>query len=433
MSATDWKDRIIAQSDRLQPYRRHWNNNSPAGWLSKKSRDALDGKLTKVNVNFPRLVVQSVGDRLRLRGFRVRGANDLDNPYTQLLHSVNLRALQEHVHIDYLLYGAAYGTAWTANDGRAIFIADSPLTAGAVTDPATGEVIEAARVWREPDGKTGLAILDSDGITTYRSKQTDDLANVAQWSKTGENEHGLGVVPTVPFIRQESSDDIQGTSLVADILDLTDANAKALGDAMVTSEYFAKPRRYATGLEIEEDEDGNAIDPFGESRLLQSEDPDTKFGQLPAATPAGQTELIAAITQQIGALTGLPPHYLGLHGDQPASAEGVRAAETQLVSKSYGEQGALTRPWSETAARLRAIELQQSYDGHGPAPVWEPAETKTPAQAADAAQKLRTIGVPLESLLSNPLDYEPHEIREIVAAADDEASREALRAMNRGA
>src|SRR5690625_7911867 len=97
---------------------------------------------------------------------------------------------------------------------------------------------------------------------------------------------------------------------------------------MVSSEYYAKARRWATGLEIMEDEDGKAIDPFGRSRLLQSEDPETKFGQLPAATPQGQVELIATLTQQIGALTGLPAHYLGLHGDEPASAEGVRAAAT---------------------------------------------------------------------------------------------------------
>lgn len=426
MEANDWKDTLVKQREKLKPYRLHWNNNSPAGWLSKDSRDALDHKLSKVSVNWPRLAVQSISDRLQLRGFRERGSNDLDNEFTQLMDVVNLRALQNHIHNDYLLYGAAYGTSWTAANGLPIFIADSPLTASAITDPATGEVMESVRLWRDSDGKPCLAVMDSETITRYQSKQTDDIANVFNWTTLSEKEHGLGVVPTVPFIRQESSDDIQGTSVVADILDLTDANAKALGDAMVNSEYFARPRRYATGLEIEEDEDGNPIDPFGEKRLLQSEDPDTKFGQLPGSTPQGQTVLIATITQQIGALTGLPPHYLGLHGDQPVSAEAVRSAETQLVAKSYGEQAALSGPWSASASRLRSIQLGQSYQQHNVAAIWEPAETKTPAQSADAAQKLRAIGVPLESLLSNPLDYEAHEIRQILEAADSEAARDAL-------
>src|SRR5699024_5378356 len=98
----------------------------------------------------------------------------------------------------------------------------------------------------------------------------------------------------------------------------------------VTSEYFARPRRWATGLEIEEDDDGRPIDPFGDSRLLQSEDPETKFGQLDPARLDGYNDLSAMLTQHIGALTGLPPHYLGLHGDQPANADSVRAAESQL-------------------------------------------------------------------------------------------------------
>src|SRR5690625_7998085 len=100
---------------------------------------------------------------------------------------------------------------------------------------------------------------------------------------------------------------------------------------MIRSQYYAKPRRWKTGLEIMEDEDGKAINPFGRSRLLQSEDPETKFGQLPAATPQGQVEVIATLTLQIRALTVLPGYYPGLPGDQPASVQGVRVAETQLA------------------------------------------------------------------------------------------------------
>lgn len=427
MKPVEWRDIISGQRSRLKTLRQHWNNESPAGWLSKQSRDALDGKLSRVSVNFPRLVVQSISDRLTLRGFRERGSSDLDNKFTQLMGTVNLSALQEHIHVDYLLYGAAYGTTWTADNGQPIFIADSPMTAAAIADPATGETIEGVRSWRGRDGAYWLAVMDSETVTRYISRQTDDFDSAVHWEQRGGVvEHGLGVVPMVPFIRQESSDDMQGTSAVADILDLSDANAKALGDAMVTSEYFAKPRRWATGLEIQEDDDGNVVDPFGERRLLQSEDPETKFGQLPAATPTGQTELIATLTQQIGALTGLPPHYLGLHGDQPASAEGTRAAETQLVARAYGEQSALSGPWCRSIERLAAISDGQGYDHGGAAAVWQPAETITPSQAADAAQKLRTIGIPLEALLSNPLDYEPHEIREIMRAADDEVARAAI-------
>ena len=182
MEANDWKDTLVKQREKLKPYRLHWNNNSPAGWLSKDSRDALDHKLSKVSVNWPRLAVQSISDRLQLRGFRERGSNDLDNEFTQLMDVVNLRALQNHIHNDYLLYGAAYGTSWTAANGLPIFIADSPLTASAITDPATGEVMESVRLWRDSDGKPCMAVMDSETITRYQSKQTYDIDNVFNWT-----------------------------------------------------------------------------------------------------------------------------------------------------------------------------------------------------------------------------------------------------------
>src|SRR5699024_3308982 len=112
--------------------------------------------------------------------------------------------------------------------------------------------------------------------------------------------------PVVPFIRHMSSDDHHGTSVAADILDLTDAQNKLMADAMVTSESYARPRRWATGLEIEEDEDGNPVDPFGRDRSLRSEDPDTKFGQFDPARLDSYADMSATITQMVGAMTGLP-------------------------------------------------------------------------------------------------------------------------------
>src|SRR5699024_12415618 len=107
------------------------------------------------------------------------------------------------------------------------------------------------------------------------------------WLTESITDKPLGIVPVVPLIRQQSSEDVEGTSAVEDILDLTDAQAKILADAMVTSEHFARPRRRATGLEIDEDEDGNVVDPFRKESHLQSESPDTKVGQSSTADISG--------------------------------------------------------------------------------------------------------------------------------------------------
>src|SRR5699024_5066912 len=73
-----------------------------------------------------------------------------------------------------------------------------------------------------------------------------------QWAVVGEPSPSAfandGIVPVVPFVRRMSTDDHDGTSVAADIIDLTDAENKLMQDAMVTSESYARPRRWATGL-----------------------------------------------------------------------------------------------------------------------------------------------------------------------------------------
>lgn len=414
---------MVKAGSRNRKYEQHWNNDSPAAWLSDESRSALDNRLARLSVNFVRLAVTALVERLTLRGFTAPGETRVDGQLVDLAELTGLQAVAETIHTDRALYGKAYCTVWATSDGaRPVLIPDTAETTSVKTDPATGEVLTGARLWRDGDSVRAVHFTPTE-ITRYRADLIEGgaLSEHMDWKSDGKAEvNALQTVPIVEFTRKLSSKDTQGVSVVEDVLGLTDALAKALGDAMVTSEYYAKPRRWATGLEIEEDENGNPVDPFGKKRLLQSEDPETKFGQLPASTPAGQTELIATLTQQIGALTGLPAHYLGLHGDQPASAEGVRAAESQLVMSARTEMKHLANPWGKVASLLQAVDNSVDPAAYRYSTQWENPEIKTPAQAADAAGKLREIGVPLATLLADPLGYDPEDVQAIVDAASRE-------------
>ncbi|MFV0432530.1 MAG: phage portal protein, partial [Leucobacter sp.] len=231
----------------------------------------------------------------------------------------------------------------------------------------------------------------------------------------------LGEVPVVQIVNRARLLDFDGSSEMTDILDLTDGLAKIMSDAMVTSEGFARPRRWATGLEVVEDDDGNPINPFSNesSRLWQSEDPATKFGQFDGARLDGYSDLVAVLTQQIGAVSGLPPHYLGLNGDQPPSADAIRSAEASLVARTVSKQRTYGRAWAKVADLIAKVR-----DGHNTRDfetVWASAETRTPGQVADAAAKLAGIGVPLESVLADPLGYSPSQIDQIKRARRSEA------------
>lgn len=424
---------LEAQRGNLDRLRKAWRGDSPASYLSQQSRKALDSRLARLGVNIPRLVVNAKVDRMSIAGWKKRNDQSVSEPRMWDLWTAGGMVQQsELVHTDYYLYGQTAVVVWPDATGRPRPFAASPMTCVVDTDPGTGMVERAARAWSHA-GQSHMLVYTAAEITYYTSPSPSFTPGAGSWAVQSRDLNPFDpVLPIVPFVRRQSADDLQGTSAVEDILDLADALGKVLSDALVTSEHYARPRRWATGLEIEVDKNGRPVDPFGDSRFLQSEDPATKFGQFDAVRLDGYTDLTATITQQIGSLTGLPAHYLGLHGDQPANADGVRAAEAQLASAAYSDHRALEDDWSRVAQLMAAIvDMGADPAGAYYRPVWTSPEIRTPSQAADAALKHRDIGIPLDAVLVNDLGYSPAEAERIAKLADRERIVKAAESLNR--
>ena len=60
-------------------------------------------------------------------------------------------------------------------------------------------------------------------------------------------------MPVVPIVNRGRLLDLHGVSEMSPLLDLADAVNKLHGDAMVSCEFYARPRRWVSGLEIVED------------------------------------------------------------------------------------------------------------------------------------------------------------------------------------
>ena len=125
----------------------------------------------------------------------------------------------------------------------------------------------------------------------------------------------------------------------------------------------------------------------------------------------------------VGAVGNLPEHFLGAGGGRanPTSADAIRAAEAPLVARALDRQRVFGASWDDVARLVVAVR-----DGVDPAgvtveTVWASPETRTPAQAADAAAKLAGIGLPLESVLADPLGYSPAHIAAVMDAKRSEA------------
>ncbi len=225
----------------------------------------------------------------------------------------------------------------------------------------------------------------------------------------------FGIVPVVPL---RNGDRLLGPAVseFADLIPLVDAQNKVLSDMLVASEYTGRPRRWATGVELIEedvlDADGNPtgethpVNPYPEgSRMMVNEAPDGRFGQLDAADLSSYEGAVRVLQAQISAVSGLPPHMLGVHGDQPASADALRASEAGLTARAEARQATFGRSWEQVARLMVATRT-----GADPRTVdvrvqWADAATRSVAQEADAVVKLFAAGLLPASYALRRLGY----------------------------
>lgn len=419
--------KLDEDTGRLATLDAYWLGTAPSAFLSPDAKEALGDRLRTLCVNFPRLAVASLAERLRVTGFRTEGPDaEPDEALWQVWRRNRLDDGADAAHTDALTYGRAFVIVWAGRDPATPRVTvESARQVATATDPADRTVTAALKRWAA-DGKGHAVVYEPDQITRYVSE-----ANVVEagaipltgWTAAQTIGNPLGVVPVVPLVNRGRLLDVDGVSEMGPVLDLADAIAKLHADAMVTSEFYARPRRWMTGMEIVEDDEGSPVKPFSAAldALWHSESPETKFGQFEAARLDGYGDLIATLTQEVGALTGLPPHYLGLNGDQPASADAIRSAEASLVARAQSKARTFGQAWSDVARLILAVR-----DGVDPTTldvetVWANPETRTPAQSADAAAKLAGIGVPLSVVLSEQMGYTPAQVQRVREARRGEA------------
>lgn len=409
----DLIERIDNVRSEYQNLDRYWQGEQPTAYLSKKDRDMIDNRLQSLVVNYPRLIVESYVERLRLLGFTVAGEPDETAADVWQRNRMADKAAQAHT--DALVYGSGFVSVWNGAFGPLVAV-ENPLNVSVIRHPADGRVLAGAKTWIDPDKTHRLVVYTPESITKYSNTTratTDAPAPPNGWTvdQDGKIPNPTGLVPLVPIVNRGRLSEVDGVSEMADVLPLSDALNKLTQDAIVTSESYARPRRWVTGLEVKEDEEGNPIDPFpGDLEVYQGEDDSIKFGQFAQADMSSYSSMAALITQQIGAVSGLPPHYLGLNGDQPPSADSIRSAEASLVARALGMQRSFGQAWADVAELIHAVGGKQ---GVKPSPVWASAETRTPAQDSDAVTKLHAAGIIDRTAALEQLGWTPDKIKEI--------------------
>ena len=391
-----------------------------------------------VIVNWPRLGVDSVEERLDVEGFRYPDTDEADRELWRVWQANDLDEESQLAHLDALIVGrsfAAIGTNERDSDTPLVTV-ESPREVVAERDPRTRQLTNVLRLYDTPDGGGApqKATLYLPAATVWLERKQ------GRWDEVDRDKHGLGLPPVVELVNRPRTANRVGVSEMADLIPITDAAARSLTNLQLAQETHAVPQRGVLGATKGDfvDADNKPLPVweayFGAIWALQNKE--AKTFQFDASDLKNFDTTMTLYARQASALTGLPPHYLGFTTENPASAEAIRSSESRLVKRCERKQRFLGGSWEQVQRIVRRIQTG-SWDPRllQLETQWRDPSTPTKAQAADAVVKLVGQGIlPVpaawedlgysETRQQNLKRMREQEMRQVLSLGDDLLDRE---------
>lgn len=387
--------------------------------------------------NIMPLVVSSFASNLFVEGYRPARASDNAKAW-EIWQANRMDARQSGIYRAALGYGLAYATVLSGKQNgekMAKIKPFSPRAMTAVYEDAVADEWPVYAVSCEPgyiieEGRpvpvSRTVLYDSGGLYRFVAKGNDS----PQFQRY--DEHGLGVTPVVRWLN-EYGDTEDGTLGEVEPLipDQDQLNNTTFG-LLMAQQYAAFKQRWVTGMTIEEDPEGNTREPFNPrvDGMLQSESPDTKFGEFQETNLAGYLDSRQSTLRIASAKAQLAAHaMLVSDGVTNLSAEALAALEAPFQRKiaekktSFGESNEQmlrlaakangdTAGWEDTSAQV----------------VWRDTESRSLAQVADALGKMaQMLAIPPRALWERIPGVTDMDLKrwEKLADAEDEKQAEA--------
>jgi Phage portal protein, SPP1 Gp6-like len=391
-----------------------YHGHQPDPAVQRKYSDQFRLLLELARTPWARLVVDTVAERLHVQGFRTADGVQVEQQAWDLFTESALNADEWLVYTEALISGTGYVSV--SSDGLAapesVFeVTHEPVPGNRRTLDAALKLYptdwagigwaidlmrpEATYRWAidlperlRPDGG-GFPIDGRHDLTELAWEQADLFATV----------NPLGEVPVVPFENRATVIG-GGISELEDCIPILRRIDKLTLDKMLSSDVAAFKQKWATGLEVPRDpETGKPIEQYKAAvdRLWVNENPEGRFGSFDATDLGQYLKAIDAEIAALAAISRVPSHYLLQQNlANPPSAESLVAAESGLVAKVRERQRRFGEAWEHVIELCLAIGTEA--EGVQLEVVWQDAEMRNPAQVADAAVKLQTIGVPQRAL-----------------------------------
>jgi hypothetical protein len=354
------------------------------------------------------LIVESVLDRLEPKGIRSPDSDADERTWAEVWQDNCLDAESKLAHDAALSDGRAFAIVWPDEMGKPeVTLEDSTQVVIQYRAGSRRKRLAALRRWHE-NKRLYATLYRPDGIYKFQSKEEHSGINphtAVEWVRrepSGEKwplDNSLNRVPVVELavnrrLRPGQFGFAKGeferyTGLIDRINLLT-----FLG--LVVAIWMGFPLRGVIGDKVRRDDDGNPLPPIEAKpdSIFLLENPTAQIAEYAAADRKNLS--IHAELAELAMLTKTPRHYFPQEGGlQNVSADTIRADEGALAAKVTGHKASLGEGWEEVI-RLGGLMLPEPVELSPRAELdWYDHESRSLAERADAASKLKDVLPPL--------------------------------------
>lgn len=363
----------------------YYDGNPKLKYSQERLRRAFDSSSVYFSQNWASVIVNSVLDRLVLKGFDA--SNDLlnakmDDIFTRL--NMNLEA--QDVHESLQVTGEAFIMVDNTSDGIDVYFNDPRMCEMFYNADRPKIKSYAAKKWLSSDGKWHVNLYYTDRTEKYISNRGNTPASFSL-EEVVPNE--TGVIPMFHF--KNSNRAIKG-ELDASTISMLDAINQIFSNMMASSEFDTYPIR----IFISQQDPGDMeIGPDMKMwmSLNESGGEDTKVIELGGRDLKRFYDAINEIANALAVQTRTPKHYF-LQTTQAPSGESLLVMESSLVKKVQKKQEIYSPEWQSVMSYILQL-TGTMVDAFDLSPVWEPIGTSMPLTNAQIMKTEKEAGIPV--------------------------------------
>ncbi|WP_186325242.1 phage portal protein [Cellulosimicrobium sp. TH-20] len=251
---------------------------------------------------------------------------------------------------------------------------------------------------RSTDGARLFEVVDKSHVYTCAEY---DERGTKRFVVSRADEHGLRL-GGAPFVRFRERLDGPARGIVRPLKNVQDRINEVVFATLIAMQYASFRQRWASGLAIPEDEDGNPVEPFKSAvdRLWVSDSTDARFGDFAQTDMSGHLSLYDSTVRTLAALARINPNLLMGADLVNVSAEAMAQMEAQTMRKRGEYEVIFGEAWEQTL-RLAAVAAGDSAASLDLSAQirWRDTDARSLAQTVDALGKMaQMLSVPVEAL-----------------------------------